>query len=100
VTVPIQRPKQKPIHKEFTKTSFMTDPLRAQILKIASDVLEVPVEQLTDESSSEDLKTWDSIQHLTMVLALEQKIGIRFEPEEIERMTSLHAIEEIVRAKQ
>jgi acyl carrier protein len=78
----------------------MTDSLRVQILKVASDVLEVPVEQLADESSAENLKNWDSIQHLTMVLALEQKLGIRFEPEEIESMTSLRAIEEIVRAKQ
>jgi acyl carrier protein len=66
---------------------------------IAADVLEVPREQITLESASTTIETWDSVHHLNLVLALEQEFNIQFEPEEIDRMTSVQDIVNVLSAK-
>ena len=73
--------------------------LSQDIRRIASDILEVPASRLTSASSPENVETWDSIQHLTLVMALEQHLGMKFDPEEIESMRSIGAIESVVFTK-
>lgn len=77
----------------------MNDSLSTEIRRIASDVLGVPAAQLTDASSPDSIENWDSVQHLSLVMALEQEFGLQFEPEDMERMRSIGAIETMVRAK-
>lgn len=60
---------------------------------IASDVLQVPANQITQQSSTENVESWDSVHHLNLVLALEQEFDLQFEPEEMDQM---HSIEHIL----
>lgn len=60
---------------------------------IAADVLQVPAAQITQESSTENMDSWDSVHHLNLVLALEQEFDLQFEPEEMDQM---HRISHIV----
>lgn len=64
-----------------------------------SDVLQIPLEQVLPETSPDNVETWDSIQHLTLVLALEQEFGIQFSPEEIEQLLSVDLIAAFVEEK-
>ena len=66
---------------------------------IAADVLQVPPQRITPESSMTTIETWDSLQHLNLILALEQRFDLQFEPEEIERMTSIRQIVAVVEEK-
>lgn len=77
----------------------MPDQLSTDIRRIVSDVLGVPAAQLTDASSPETIDSWDSIQHLSIVMALEQALGVQFDPDDIEKMRSVGRIEETVRRK-
>jgi len=63
--------------------------LDERICGVASDVLNVPVQDLSRDSSPETVLTWDSVAHLTLVLAVEQELGIRFDVEELDRMTTV-----------
>ena len=45
------------------------------------------------------MEGWDSVQHLNLVLALEQVLSIQFTPEEMERMQSVGEIVAVVKAK-
>jgi acyl carrier protein len=67
-----------------------------QVREIAADVFGVGV---TAESTPDSVESWDSVQHLNLVLALEEQFGVQFEPEEIERMHSIGEIAEVVAAK-
>jgi acyl carrier protein len=58
-------------------------------------VLGVPAERITPESSPETIETWDSIHHLTLVLALEDELGIQFDPDQIEQMQRIGKIVEL-----
>jgi acyl carrier protein len=70
-----------------------------QLLQVIADVLNLPVDRLKPELSPKDAQGWDSVQHLNLVLAIEQAMGVQFEPEDIERMQSVGEIVEIVREK-
>ena len=67
-------------------------PLEERICRIASDVLGVPVEGLTADSSPETIVTWDSVAHLSLVLAVEQELGVQFDYDELDRLTTIGAL--------
>jgi len=70
----------------------MSRDLLSEVRRVAADVFAVDAKALGAASSPEQVATWDSVQHLNLVLALEGKYGIQFEPEEMERMKNLGAI--------
>lgn len=67
----------------------MSASITDQILDIASDVLSVPVARLTPDTSPDDVKAWDSVRHLVLVMAVEQQFAIRFAPDDIDQARSL-----------
>ena len=77
----------------------MTESILDQVRRVAADVFTMPLEQVTSESSPETIGNWDSLQHLNVVLALEQSFGLEFAPEEIEQMLSVEAIVMLVKEK-
>lgn len=70
-----------------------------QVRSIASDIFACPVSDITPESSPETVKTWDSTQHLNLVLALEEQFQLQLSPEEIEQMTSIGEIARLLESK-
>jgi acyl carrier protein len=71
-----------------------------QVRRIASELFDVPVAQLNAASSPETVESWDSVQHLNLVLELEQTFGVRFAPAEIERMQTIGAIADVISQRQ
>lgn len=69
------------------------------VRQLASDVLQIPPEQVTLTCSPENLSSWDSVQHLILVLALEAEFGVQFNPEEMNRMNSIGQILDLVQTK-
>jgi len=66
---------------------------------MASDLFGIPAEQISTASSPETLEAWDSVQHLNLVLALEQKFNLQLSPEEIEQMKNVGDIAKLVEGK-
>jgi acyl carrier protein len=60
-----------------------------QIRTIASDLFAVAPNRITADSSPENIESWDSIQHLNLVLAIEERFSLQLSPEEIEEMKSI-----------
>lgn len=60
-----------------------------KVLAIATDVFEVPQANLSAASSPDTIDTWDSLHHLSFVVALEQEFNVQFSPEEIEQLLSI-----------
>jgi acyl carrier protein len=67
-----------------------------QVRNLASDIFGVPADTITAESSPETIENWDSMQHLNLVLAIEEKFGVQLEPEDIEQMKSIGAVAALV----
>jgi acyl carrier protein len=77
----------------------MTADILNEVRIIAADVFAVDAKTLNAGSSPEQVEAWDSVQHLNLVLALEGKYGIQFEPEEMEEMSNLGRISALLAAK-
>jgi len=66
---------------------------------IASDLFAIPAERITSDSSPDSIEAWDSIQHLNLVLAIEEKFNLQLTPEEIEQMKNIGQIAKTVEGK-
>jgi len=67
-----------------------------QVRNIASDVFGVPATKITADSSPDSIDSWDSMQHLNLVLAVEETFGVQLEPEAIEQMKTIGAVAALV----
>ncbi|MGB9203563.1 MAG: acyl carrier protein [Terriglobales bacterium] len=74
----------------------MTVSTLQQVRSIASDIFGVPADKITAESTPETIETWDSMQHLNLVLAIEEKFGVQLDPEDIEQMKNIGAVAALV----
>ena len=77
----------------------MIESVLDQVRQIAADIFNVPFDRVTAESSPDGIENWDSLQHLNLVLALEQCFGLEFAPEEIEKMLSIELVVTLVQKK-
>lgn len=70
-----------------------------QVQAIASDIFGVPAGKITADSSPETIENWDSMQHLNLVLAIEEKFGVQLAPEDIEQMKTVGLAATLVEKK-
>jgi acyl carrier protein len=75
----------------------MNEQVLARVQEIASDVLQADV---FPESSPETIDTWDSVQHLNLILAIEEEYRIEFLPEEMDQAKTVGQIAQLVSARQ
>lgn len=77
----------------------MPESVEARVRRVAADVFNVPPDQITRDTSPQTIDSWDSVQHLNLVLALEQELGVSIAPEEIDKMLSIGAVVDLVSSK-
>lgn len=63
-----------------------------RVKMIVAQIMEVPVESVSIDSSPDTIEEWDSLKHMNLILALEQNFGITFDEEQIVEMMSVEII--------
>lgn len=66
--------------------------MNERLYKVLSQILNVPVEQITDEDSPNTLESWDSLTHVNLMLALEAEFNLSISPDEAAEMFSVGLI--------
>jgi acyl carrier protein len=69
------------------------------VKKIVSDVLGVPIDTITENSSPDNIEKWDSMSHINLVMAIEAKFNVSLTPEDTMDMLSLKLIVIILNEK-
>jgi len=69
------------------------------IIDVLSVILRVPSSQITAEFSPSHCEAWDSVRHLMIMLAIEDRYGVTFDEKQIASLTSPLAIGKAVRAQ-
>ena len=64
--------------------------MREELKQVLLDVLEV--DTITEDDSVETISSWDSVRHLSLILALEERFGIEFDADRIPELISVRAI--------
>jgi acyl carrier protein len=70
-----------------------------RVIMVFSEVLRLPIEDLKDESSPENVPRWDSLAAVNLILAIEEEFGIKLNTREIGSMRSIGAARSVLRAK-
>jgi acyl carrier protein len=69
-----------------------------RIKKVMAAVFGISADEISDEATPHEIKAWDSIKHMNLVLALEEEFGIRFEDAEIPSLVNFQIIAATVKA--
>lgn len=62
------------------------------VREVFSAVLGCDPAALRDEDSTTTVRGWDSVNHMQLLLALEDAFGVQFDPEEFASLTTVGAI--------
>lgn len=70
----------------------MTSDVDAQLRDLFSAVLGCEPSRLREEDTPQTVAGWDSINHMQLLLAVEDAFGMQFSPEEFASLTSFGAL--------
>lgn len=67
-----------------------------EIIEIMSKVFEIEVSDISENASQKEIMKWDSLQHLNLIVEIEDRYDISIEPEDIAVMVSIEKIIEVL----
>jgi len=73
--------------------------MHEQVKRIMADLLDLDPERIDGSTLKDNTPAWDSLNHINLVVALEQEFGISFDLHEIESMLSYDDIVQVVGGK-
>ena len=68
-----------------------------EVKEILAKVLEIDIVTIFDNATQKDIAKWDSLQHLNLIVEIEDKYDISIDPEDISEMLSIDKIIEIIK---
>jgi acyl carrier protein len=78
----------------------MTDDIDGRVRTVIAEVFDLSPDDVGADTSTDTVEAWDSLQHLSLVLALEEEFGLHFDDEETVSLVSYPLITAIVTERQ
>lgn len=73
--------------------------MKTKVKEVLATIFELEVNDISDDLKQENLADWDSLQHLNVMIALEEAFELSFEPDEIADMVTIDKIVDTIKAK-
>ncbi len=70
-----------------------------QLEALFANLLKEPIESINDETSPRNTRSWDSLKHLELVMAIEGAYSVQFSMPEIVGLNSLGGIRQLLKTK-
>ena len=67
-------------------------PSLVRLQRIFADLFAIPEREIVPGTSPETLESWDSLQHLKLMLAIEQEFSVQITPQDMEQLISVERI--------
>lgn len=64
--------------------------------EVFQDVFDDEGIRVTDDTTAEDIEDWDSLMHITLISAVEDEFGIKFQMKEIVGMKNVGEMADII----
>lgn len=71
--------------------------MEQKLKKIMADLFEVKEDEITDESSINNIEKWDSLKHIELIISIEEQFGIVISGDDIVEMTMFTKIKHVLR---
>jgi acyl carrier protein len=69
--------------------------LQPELTEILTSVLETG--SVSEQDSADTIPSWDSVRHLTLITAIEERFNVTFDADQLMELTSVAAILEALR---
>ena len=66
-----------------------TKTMKKRVFELVSQIMDIPEENVTSESSNLNLTGWDSLNHLSLVITIQEEFNVEFSDEQIIGMTNV-----------
>ena len=70
-----------------------------QLEALFANLLQEPIESISEETSPRNTKSWDSLKHLELVMAIEGAYSVQFTMPEVVGLNSLGSIRQVLKLK-
>jgi acyl carrier protein len=77
----------------------MEETIQPRLTAIFRTVFDEPDLQLTRDMTATDVPAWDSLSHITLIVAVEREFGIRFTTAEVAALMNVGDLADLVRKK-
>ena len=74
--------------------------MEEKVYSIVSKIMKEPNEKITDNTSPETLENWDSLNHIKLILSIEEEMRVQFNDDEITSITSVGKLLDILKMKE
>ncbi len=71
-----------------------------ELQQLLAEVFETDAQEFTLATVPDDIATWDSFNHLNMIVALEERCGVSFSTDQVASMASIMAVVTLLREHQ
>lgn len=73
--------------------------MQAKLQLIFRDVLDEPELVVSEELSADQVESWDSLNHVQLMVAIEREFGVRFTTTEIVELKNVGALMTLIQSK-
>jgi acyl carrier protein len=73
--------------------------VQEKVIQVLINIFQVSPDKIFTETTSDNVENWDSMNHINMILALEQEFGISYDEEQAVSMLSVGEIIEVTKGK-
>ena len=70
-----------------------------RVERLLAQLFKIPLAAISDELSMSDVEAWDSLQHMELILSVEQTFQIQLAFDDIVAMQSVGQIKQVLRQK-
>ncbi len=73
--------------------------VQEKVIQVLINIFQVSPDKISTKTTSDNVENWDSMNHINMILALEQEFGISYDEEQAVSMLSVGEIIEVTKGK-
>lgn len=63
-----------------------------EVRRVVAATLNLPIERIAADASAETVPEWDSVNHVSLLMAIEEEFGVQLEVEDFATLVSVPAI--------
>lgn len=79
--------------------AMQQDQIYAQLTEVFRDVLDNDTLELRPDLTADEVEDWDSFNHINLIVATEQRFGIKFQTAELEGMQNVGHLVALIEKK-
>ena len=70
-----------------------------KVNEIFRDVFDDDTLVITEETNSDDIEDWDSLEHISLIISMEKEFGLKFDIKEVNKLENVGQMVDMIRSR-